>query len=468
MALTWRAVVLAALGVIPVVLFPVPGTVVVWGLVVAAVCAVDVALAASPRAVALQRRTPRSVRLGTTARSELVVTNTARRRLRAVVRDAWPPSLVPDASVRTDGAGAGEPLVARSARHDVDLPPGESARVRTPLRPTRRGDRVAGPVTVRSYGPLRVAARQASIPVPARLRVLPEFASRRHLPSRLARLREMDGRAAVQVRGEGTEFDSLREYVVGDDVRSIDWRATARRGDVVVRTWRPERDRRVVIVLDTGRTSAARIGTAAASDTEQAPEGAADAPSSLGGTRLEAGIEAALLLGALADRAGDRVQVLAYDRALRARVAGASGPRLLPALAESLSTVEPALLETDWPGLVGQVRQRVSQRSLVVLLTSLDPAAVETGLLPVVDRLSGTHQVVVAAVADADAARLRSDRSSAAAVYDAAAAARADLERAAVQAVLRQHGAEVVEALPDDLAPRLADTYLALKAAGRL
>jgi len=466
MALTWRAVVLAALGVVPVVLFPVPGTVVVWALVVVAVCAVDLALAASPRAVAVQRRTPRSVRLGVTTRSELVLSNTAGRRLRAVVRDAWPPSLVVDAPVRTAGVAAGEPLVARSARHDVDLPPGESARVRTPLRPTRRGDRAAGPVTIRSFGPLRVAARQASVLVPGHLRVLPEFASRRHLPSRLARLREMDGRAAVQVRGEGTEFDSLREYVDGDDVRSIDWRATARRGDVVVRTWRPERDRRVVIVLDTGRTAAARIGTDPVGG--EAGEGADEAPSTLGGTRLEASIEAALLLGALADRAGDRVQVLAYDRALRARVAGASGPRLLPALAESLATVEPALLETDWPGLVGQVRQRVSQRSLVVLLTSLDPAAVETGLLPVIARLSGTHQVVVAAVADADSARLRADRSSSAAVYDAAAAARADLERAAVSAVLRQHGAEVVEALPDDLAPRLADTYLALKAAGRL
>ena len=64
----------------------------------------------------------------------------------------------------------------------------------------------------------------------------------------------------VLIRGQGTEFDSLREYVVGDDVRSIDWRATARRADVVVRTWRPERDRRVVIVLDTGRTSAGRVG----------------------------------------------------------------------------------------------------------------------------------------------------------------------------------------------------------------
>ncbi|MCA5894645.1 DUF58 domain-containing protein [Isoptericola sp. NEAU-Y5] len=455
MALTWRAAALAALGIVPLALLPARATVLLWLLVVIAVVALDLALAASPRQVAVRRTVPRAVRLGVQAGSELVLTHTGRRRLRALVRDAWPPSLVPDVPSTT----AGGPVLARSARHTVDLGPGESARVRTPLRPTRRGDRAAGPVVIRSFGPLRVAARQVSLPVPGRIRVLPEFSSRRHLPSRLARLREMDGRAAVQVRGEGTEFDSLREYVVGDDVRSIDWRATARRSEVVVRTWRPERDRRVVIVLDTGRTSAARIGESAEGD---------EGSSVVGGTRLEASVEASLLLAALADRAGDRVQVLAYDRALRARVAGASGPRLLPALAEALAVVEPALLETDWPGLVTQVRARVSQRALVVLLTTLDPAAVETGLLPVVAQLSGTHQVVVASVADADVARLRAGRGSSTEVYDAAAAARAGLERSAVSAVLRQGGVEVVEALPEELAPQLADTYLALKAAGRL
>ncbi|WP_402466686.1 DUF58 domain-containing protein [Isoptericola aurantiacus] len=456
MALTWRAVALAALGAVPVAVWPVPGTVVAWAVVVALVCAADAALAASPREVTLQRTVPASVRLGTPAWSRLVVTAGGRRRLRALVRDAWPPSLAAD----LDGDGmrphTDPATVTTSARHRVDLRPGESARLRTPLLATRRGERTAGAVTVRTTGPLGIAGRQASVPVGGRLRVLPEFASRRHLPSRLARLREMDGRAAVQVRGEGTEFDSLREYVVGDDVRSIDWRATARGGDVVVRTWRPERDRRVVVVLDTGRTSAARIGTLA------------DSSVNTGGTRLEASVEAALLLGALADRAGDRVQVLAYDRTLRTRVAGASGPRLLPAMADALATVEPVLLETDWTGLVGQVRARVSQRALVVLLTSLDPAAVETGLLPVVGRLTDTHQVVVAAVQDAEVAAMAAGRDDVEQVYDAAAASRGDLERSAVATVLRRHGAEVVEALPDQLAPRLADTYLALKAAGRL
>ena len=114
----------------------------------------------------------------------------------------------------------------------------------------------------------------------------------------------MDGRSAVNVRGAGTEFDSLREYVVGDDVRSIDWRSSARRGEVLVRTWRPERDRRVLVLIDTGRLAAARLG---------------DEP------RLDAQIEACLLLSALASRAGDRIDVVARDERVRAQVRRASG-----------------------------------------------------------------------------------------------------------------------------------------------
>ena len=430
MALTWRAVALTALGVVPVLLVPATLVVVAWAVLVVTLCAVDLARAASPRAVAVTRTVPASVRLTEQTQSTLTVTNRSPRRLRALVRDAWQPS-------------AGTMM----NRHPVDLPPGESRRITTVLVPTRRGDRLADRVTIRSFGPFRLAARQVSLDVPGRLRVLPEFASRKHLPSRLARLRELDGRTAVQVRGAGTEFDSLREYVIGDDVRSIDWRATARRSEVVVRTWRPERDRRVLIVLDTSRTSAARIG---------------DVP------RIDASMEAALLLAALASRAGDRVDLIAFDRRIRAQVAGTSGPRLLPALADAIAPLEPAMVETDWAGVVSAVRQRLSQRALVVLLTALEPAAVESGLLPVVPPLAKDHTVVLASVADPEVAHLRTGRSTSAEVYDAAAAERTELERAAVTVRLRQRGVEVVDALPDDLAPRLADTYLALKAAGRL
>ncbi len=149
-------------------------------------------------------------------------------------------------------------------------------------------------------------AGRRHIGCPWQIRILPPFLSRKHLPSRLAKLRELEGMVPVLIRGQGTEFDSLREYVIGDDVRSIDWRATARRADVVVRTWRPERDRRVVIVLDTGRTSAGRVGV----DPTKADPG--------GWPRLDWSMDAALLLAALASRAGDHVDFLAHDRVSRA------------------------------------------------------------------------------------------------------------------------------------------------------
>jgi uncharacterized protein (DUF58 family) len=429
-SITGRAALIALLGVVPVGLAPGWGTLLGWAALVAALVVLDVALAGSPRAVTLEREALASVRLGEGLQAPLVVTNRGRRRVRGLLRDAWQPS-----------AGAIEP------RHRVDVPPGERRRLVTGLHPTRRGDRRVEQVTIRSLGPLGVAARQASVPAPGRLRVLPPFTARKHLPSKLARLRELDGRTALRVRGQGTEFDSLRDYVVGDDVRSIDWRATARRSQVVVRTWRPERDRHVLVLLDTSRTSAARVG---------------DAP------RLDAAMDAALLLAALATRAGDRVDLLAMDRRVRARVEGAARTAILPAFVEAMAPLEADLVETDWTAVVATIRQRLTQRSLVVLLTPLEAAAVEEGLLPVVHRLTSHHQVVVAAVTDPQVAEMARGRGDAYAVYGAAAAERAALDRGVVTAELTRLGVDVVEGSPEELPPRLADRYLALKAAGRL
>ena len=431
MALTGRAGLLALLGALVVGLLAPAwwGLLLVTGVLVALV-AVDVALAGSVRALHLDRSGDVAVRLGEPAEVSLRVGNVSRRRLRGRLRDAWPPS-----------AGA------TRQRHRLDVPPGESRQVLTAMRPTRRGDRFAHRVTIRALGPLGIAARQGSHEVPWRVRVLPPFTSRKHLPSKLARLRQLDGRASVMIRGQGTEFDSLREYVVGDDVRSIDWRASARADDVMVRTWRPERDRRILLVLDTGRTSAGRVG---------------DAP------RLDAAMDAALLLAALASRAGDRVDLLAYDRRVRARVEGVSGSELLPALVEAMAPLEPTLVEPDYAGLVSTVLARMSRQSLVVLLTGLDATPVREGLLPSLTMLVRRHRVIVASVGDPRVDAMAAGRGDAEAVYDAAAAERAKAERDQVGELLSRRGVEVVDGPPDQLPPMLADRYLAMKAAGRL
>lgn len=430
MFFTGRAVWLAAIGLVAVAFAPRWQTVLLWAGIVVLLVAADILLAPSPRALQVSRQTPSAVRLDEPSQSTLVITNPSKRNVALRVRDAWVPS-----------AGAID------NRHRVTIPAGESRRLRTPLLPARRGERRADLVTIRSRGPLTLAGRQASHEAPASLMVLPPFRSRKHLPSRLALLREMDGRTAVLTRGQGTEFDSLREYVIGDDVRAIDWRATARAGDVVVRTWRPERDRRVLIVIDTGRLSAVRLGDE---------------------TRLDAQIEATLLLAALASHAGDRVDVVAIDTEVRARVAGERGPKLMNELAAKLAPLEPALVETNWTQVATVVRQQLSQRALVVVLTALDPSAINNGILPVARALAADHTTVLAAASDPGLDAMRENVATPAEAFLAAAAERTGLEHDVTEYRLRSRGVDVVEAPADTLAPALADAYLRLKRAGRL
>ncbi|MGW9304153.1 DUF58 domain-containing protein [Streptomyces cyaneofuscatus] len=437
MALTGRTALLAALGSLPVGILAPSWTgmlAVNAPLSLAILC--DYALAAPVRTLRFTRSGDTSVRLGDAADVQLTVTNSSRRRLRAQLRDAWPPSSWPTGTEQA------------ASRHTLTVPPGEQRRLTTVLHPTRRGDRQAERITVRSYGPLGLAARQGNHRVPWTVRVLPPFTSRKHLPSRLARLRELDGRTSVLTRGEGTEFDSLRAYVPGDDTRSIDWRATARQSAVAVRTWRPERDRHILIVLDTGRTSAGRVG---------------DVP------RLDAAMDATLLLTALATRAGDRVDLLAYDRRVRARVQGrTSAGDVLATVVDALASLEPELVETDARGLSTAALSAAPRGSLIVLLTSLEAAPIEEGLLPLLPQLTQRHTVLLAAVSDPRIEEMAKGRGTVDAVYDAAAGTQAQAERRSTAEKLQRHGVVVVDATPDTIAPALADTYLALKAAGRL
>ncbi|MFI6704194.1 DUF58 domain-containing protein [Streptomyces sp. NPDC050509] len=436
MALTGRSALLAALGSLPIGVFaPSWAGILAVNVPLSLAILCDYALATPVRTLQFTRNGDTSVRLGESAAVHLTVTNPSGRRLRAQLRDAWPPSSWLTGTDRS------------SSRHTVTVPPGERRRLTTLLRPTRRGDRHAERVTVRSFGPLGLASRQGSHDVPWTVRVLPPFTSRKHLPSRLARLRELDGRTSVLTRGEGTEFDSLREYVTGDDTRSIDWRATARQSTVTVRTWRPERDRHLLIVLDTGRTSAGRVG---------------DVP------RLDAAMDATLLLTALASRAGDRVDLLAYDRRTRAQVQGRAAGDVLSAMVNVLAPLEPELVETDARGLSAATLKSAPRRSLIVLLTSLDAAPVEEELLPVLPQLTRRHTVIVASVADPHIEKMSAARGTVDAVYEAAAGAQAQGQRRRTAELLQSKGVTVVDATPEKLAPALADAYLALKAAGRL
>jgi len=448
MTLTGRAAIVAVAGALLVAVLATSAALLAVNAVLLAAIAADVALAASVSKLSVSRSGDAKIHLDQTGTVTLAITNTGRRRLRGVVRDGWRPS-----------------ASASPARSRISLPASGQGRMTTTLTPWRRGDVEGGLVTIRSLGPLGLAGRQRSLMAPCTVRVLPPFLSRKHLPEKLARLRELDGQHKSMLRGQGTEFDSLRAYVLGDDVRSIDWRSSARRNDVLVRTWRPERDRRIIIVLDTGRTSAGRVSTESAN---AEPTGAAAGARAAGIPRLDASMDAALLLAALASRAGDRVDLIAADRRVRAMVVGAGRESVLAAFTSEMALLEPDLTESDIEMMIATVLSIARQRCLVVLLTDLNPAAIEQGLLPHIELLSSRHQVLLAAVADPRVAQMASGKGDTGAVYNAAAAVVAQSGRTRIGELLRRHGVEIVDAPPDRLPPALADAYLSLKAAGRL
>lgn len=162
MALTGRAALLAALGTLPVGIWEPSWTgILAVNVPLALACACDFALAAPVRRLGLTRSGDTSARLGEKADVTLTVTNASGRPLRARIRDAWPPS----------SWQPGTEIAA--SRHELTVPAGERRRVTTRLRPTRRGDRHADRVTIRSYGPLGLLARQGSHKVPWTVRVLP-------------------------------------------------------------------------------------------------------------------------------------------------------------------------------------------------------------------------------------------------------------------------------------------------------
>jgi uncharacterized protein (DUF58 family) len=424
----------AAVVVLGVLLAPSHQGIVLWvgNGVVVALAGLDLALAPSPRSVAVARGLPGIVALGGQGTVTWRVTNPARRRLRVAVADQLAPSL------RADRRGL-----------RLTLPPRGTITATSEVRPTRRGRFELEELTVRVYGPIGLVARQRRRLEPGVLRVYPPFKSRDEAELRIDRARILEiGIRSARGLGGGTEFEQLREYSVDDEFRRMDWSATARAGKPIVRTYRAERNQTVLVLLDCGRVMAGRV--------ENVP-------------RVEHAMDAVMMLTYLATRLGDKAGLVAFGSRVDAVVSPSHNGNQLARVTEAMYAIEPELAESDYRGAVTETLSRFRRRALLVVLTDLHEQAVTETLLPVLPLVLRSHVIIVGAVRDPDVERwARSVPTDASAAYRKAAAVKALDERARLAARLRGAGATVVDAPPGALAPRLADAYLRVKATGRL
>jgi uncharacterized protein (DUF58 family) len=392
----------------------------------------DTALAPAPWRVGVERRLPAVLPLDGQGEVTWRLANPAPRRIRVALADELAPS-----------------LGAATRRIALRLPARGTAHGRATLRPGRRGTFRPTELVVRVHGPLGLVTRQAARELPGELQVHPSFHSRREAELRLRRGRLLEqGARSVRGRGGGTEFEALRDYVEGDEVRHVDWAATARLGRPIVRTHRAERNQRVMILLDTGRVMAGLV--------EGVP-------------RLDHGMDATLALATVATRLGDRTGLVAFGAGVHARVPPRRDAAQLRRISTAMHALEPELAESAYRDAFVSTLARTRQRALLVLVTELAAEAVQETLVPALPLILRDHAVVVASVRDPALGvwRHRGGEGPAEA-YRAAASASLLAERERAAARLRALGARVVDAPAGQLAARLADDYLDVKASGAL
>jgi uncharacterized protein (DUF58 family) len=336
------------------------------------------------------------------------------------------------------------------------------ARLTRVYRPDRRGPEALGEVRVRVTGPLGLLEREWRFPARQELRVRPAL---KNLPRtlRLAdseRWREL-GLHREQRRGGQWEFESLREYVPGDERRHVDWKASARRGRPTVRQFDVERGQELWLLVDCGRRMGARSSQG---DTA-------------GWSKLDHALDAALELAAVALRRGDRVGALAFDDGVRAYVPASRGEAQFARLEQALFDLAPLERESDLGRALREVAVRSPRRALVLVVSEVADPLSSAAQAAALSRASRRHRVVFAALDDPDLEReagpspsegqARDDSHPAEASMSAedraalrAAMGAARAERDGALATLRGGGARVLRALPAESAGALLGAWL--------
>jgi uncharacterized protein (DUF58 family) len=389
----------------------------------------DAALAPGPGALQATRalREPLSAFAGNPV--TLSLTARGRRPLRLELADA------PPAEARAEGH-----------RRRLSLRPGESAALAYEVVPLRRGALAFGDLHVRARGPLGFAFRQWRVPLS---RTVPVYPDLRGLAAAAGAERLEAGRARTRGHHDGREFSALRPYLPGDDVRGIDWKATARRGAPVVREWQPERNQVVWLLLDCGRQLSARLGD--------------------GRTKLDHAVDAALALARAAALRGDRAGAVLFGAEPGRVVLPGAGRTGLSALADALHAAEARVEESDFAAAFDALEARQRRRALVVVLTDLSDPDSSAELRARAALLARRHLVQVLAVADSEVAEVAAAWPARAEdAFARAAAERILAERDAAAAALAAAGVRVESAPARGLVAAVVRRYLDVKRRGEL
>jgi len=390
----------------------------------------DVLLMPSRRGVSCSVELPGTLYIGDEEEAGLTVRLPSERAVRIAVAVDLSDRLLPQPQLRGRASAAGATLRFR-------------------LVPTRRGRIVVERAWIRYAGPLGLMAAVVRVDLKKQAPVVPNIR-----PVKTAALRyltEREFRAGLKIeryQGDGTEFDSLKEHVPGDDHRWIDWKSSARHRKLVARQYRAERNHQVVIAIDTGHLMCEPLA---------------------GIPKVDHAVNAALLLGYISLRAGDRVGLASFDSRLGLYVEPKGGPRAFNVLSHVASQVDYSDRETNYTLGLTSIAQRLSRRSLIVVLTDFVDTISAELMVENLDRLSRRHLVIFVALQDPGLAATAAGAPASLLDLNRAVVAGGLLrDREVVLRRLRRLGIYPIDAIPAQVSPRLINTYLDIKRRERI
>jgi len=342
-------------------------------------------------------------------------------------------------------------LATRQATHRLRAFPRVTAHVRYRIDPGERGDWETGSLYVRYRSPLGLAERWARAPLTQTVRVYPALRTTEEQQIFLARSRQIDLQLRqARQRGLGRDFESLRDYREGDDLRDVCWTATARRGSLITRQYQTERSQPVWIVIDCGRLMRSR---------HLRPGDPAN-----GHSKLDHACSTAVALAQLALYSGDRVGLLAYGQSIQQRLLPGRGAAHLRQLIELLAQVKVETSEADHLRATAMLNRLQPRRSLILWLTDLAETAMRPEVIDGAVQLLRRHVLLFVAMAQPEVEAIAKTRpKNVEQMFRSAAAQEMTGRRELLLARLHEQGALTLDLNPEVLTPSVLNQYLMVK-----
>lgn len=346
-------------------------------------------------------------------------------------------------------------LVDESGTHRVIAFPRVPAHVRYRVQPRERGDWETGWLYARYRSPLGLVEKWAMAPLAQSVRVYPALRASEEQQIFLARSRQIDLQLRqARQRGLGRDFESLREYRQGDDLRDICWTATARRGNPITRQYQSERSQPVWIVLDCGRLMRSRV----------APDGQRSSGAGVRHSKLDHACSTAVAMAQLALFSGDRVGLLAYGQAIQQRLLPGRGAAHLRQMIELLAQARAEDGEADHLLAAAALGRLQPRRALVLWITDLAETAMRPEVIEGAMQLLRRHVLLFVAMAQPEVNRIADLRpKNVDEMFLAAAAQEMASRRELLLAQLQEQGALTLDLNPEELTSTVLNRYLAVK-----